>query len=106
MDNLNNNGISQNPFEKLNETELLFLLEHNSDKLTEAQILDIKAKLNNFQIIRENEKRQEMPQVQKVYTKMPRNNKKAGYANIIVLMLTVWLTCLCGMAYIYFSIIG
>lgn len=105
MENLNNNGISPNPFENLNETELLFLLENNSDKLTQAQILDIKAKLNNFQIVRETETKQMENQVQKVYTKtMP--NKKAGYANIIVLMLTVWLTCLCGIAYIYFSIIG
>lgn len=105
MDNLNNNGISQNPFEKLNETELLFLLEHNSDKLTEAQKLDIKAKLNNFQIVRENESKQMEKQVQKVYTKtMPK--KQAGYTNIVVLMLTVWFTCLCGIAYIYFNIIG
>jgi len=105
MDNINN-GISPNPFEKLNETELLFLLEHDSDKLTEAQKLDIKAKLNNFQIVRENETKQMESQIQKVYTKtMPQNNK-AGYTNIIVLMLTVWITCLCGVAYIYFNIIG
>ena len=102
MDNINN-GISPNPFEKLNETELLFLLEHNSDKLTEAQILDIKAKLSNFQIVRENESKQITPQ--KVYTKtMPK--KEAGYTNIVALMLTVWVTCLCGIAYIYFNIIG
>ena len=25
----------------------------------------------------------------------------AGYVNIIILMLTVWATCLCGMAYVY-----
>lgn len=25
----------------------------------------------------------------------------AGYINIIILMLTVWATCLCGMAYVY-----
>lgn len=96
MDNL----ISPNPFEKLNETELLFLLEHNKEMLTEAQILDIQSKLNNFQIMKENEKKQEMPQVQKVYTKtIPKNNK--GYINIIVLMLTVWATCMCCMLYVF-----
>ena len=99
MDNFNNNGISPNPFEKLNETELLFLLEHNKEMLTEAQILDIRAKLNNFQIIKETEKRQELPQVQKVYTKTLPNNR--GYVNIIILMLTVWATCISSMFYIF-----
>ena len=103
MDNQQfDNGIRPNPFEKLNETELMFLLEHNGEQLTEAQKLDIQAKLNSFQVLKGNEKKQDQPFVQKVYTKtMPQHNRKAGYVNIIILMLTVWLTCLCGMAYIY-----
>lgn len=103
MDNLEfNNGISPNPFDKLSETELIFLLEHNSDKLTEAQKLDLQARINSFQSVKEEEIGLVQKTVQKVYTKTPRNDlRKAGYVDIIVLMLTVWVTCLCGMAYIY-----
>ena len=103
MSNLEfNNGIGPNPFDKLSETDLIFLLEHNADKLTEAQKLDIQARINSFQSVREHEMEFVQRPTEKVYTKtQPRDFKKAGYIDIIVLMLTVWVTCLCGMAYIY-----
>ena len=96
-----NNGISPNPFDKLSETDLIFLLEHSSDKLTEAQKLDIQARINSFQSVREQEMEFVQRPTEKVYTKVRPNNKKAGYVDVIVLMLTVWATCLCGMAYVY-----
>ena len=41
--------ISPSPFANLTEAELLFLLKNKKDSLTPAQILDVQARLSNFQ---------------------------------------------------------
>jgi len=97
-----NNGISPNPFDKLSETDLIYLLQNNSAQLTEAQKLDIQSRISNFERARQAEMEIiDFPEPQKTYQKLPQNTRRAGYIDIIVLMLTVWATCLCGMAYVY-----
>ena len=99
MDNLNY-GIGPNPFDKLNETELLLLL--NNKDLTPEQRLLIEAKLSEYRIEREQNLTTNIERP-KVYVKKTKNS---GYVDIIILMLTVWLTCLCGFVYVYSQIIG
>ena len=102
MENQNlDNLISPNPLDKLSETELIYLLQTNP-QLPEAQKLEIQARINRFEVERQAEMEViDFPEPAKQYTKLPQNNRRAGYVDIIVLMLTVWATCLCGMAYVY-----
>ena len=98
----NQNVISPNPFDSLSETDLIYLLKNNSAQLTEAQKLDIQARISNFERQRHAEMEIiDFPEPEKTYQKLPQNNRRAGYVDIVILMLTVWATCLCGMAYIY-----
>lgn len=103
MENQNlDSVISPSPFASLSETDLIYLLEHNSSQLTEAQKLDIQARISSFERARQAEMEIiDFPEPTKIYKKLPQNKKRAGYIDIIVLMLTVWATCLCGMAYVY-----
>jgi len=103
MENQNLEGIiGPNPFDSLSETDLIYLLQHNSEQLTEAQKLDIKARISKFEGARQAEMEIiDFPEPVKQYQKLPQNNRRAGYVDIIILMLTVWTTCLCGMAYVY-----
>ena len=94
--------ISPNPFDSLSETDLIYLLQHNSEQLTEAQKLDIQARISKFERVRQAEMEViDFPEPAKQFKKLPQNNRRAGYVDIIILMLTVWATCLCGMAYVY-----
>lgn len=99
--------ISPSPFANLTEAELLFLLKNKKDSLTPAQILDIEARLNAFQQTMKQEATIEFTEPQKTYVKTMNNNnikRNAGYADIVILMLSAWATCLCGLAYIYSQI--
>lgn len=92
-------GIQPSPFENLTETDLMFLLEHDKDKLTEQQIADIHTKLDSF----EKESEPNITQ-DKTMTLVPRNSRRAGYVDVVILMLTTWITCLVGLAYIYLNL--
>lgn len=99
--------IGPSPFANLTEAELLFLLKNKKDSLTPAQILDVQARLSNFQQTMKQEKEIEFTEPQKTYVKTMNNNnieRNAGYADIVILMLSAWATCLCGLAYIYSQI--
>ena len=102
MENQNfDNVISPNPLDNLTETDLIYLLQNNP-QLPEAQKLDIQARISQFERARQAEMEIiDFPEPAKQYQKLPQNNRRAGYVDIIVLMLTVWATCLCGMAYVY-----
>ena len=103
------NEISPSPFDKLSESDLIFLLDHDRDRLTDSQVIDIQSRINRFRNDRDQEVKQaedniivEIPS--KTYTLSRNNLKKAGYINIAILMLATWITCLCGIAYIYLRI--
>ena len=102
MENQNfDNVISPNPLDRLSETELIYLLQTNPH-LPEAQKLDIQARISKLERARQEEMEIiDFPEPAKQYKKLPQNNRRAGYIDIIILMLTVWATCLCGMAYVY-----
>lgn len=103
-DRFNDFGISKSPLDGLNETELQLAL--NNPNLPIALRLEIESRLANF----ENEKNTIGYGVGNVAAKtitksLPQfknsNNDRAGYIDIIILMLVTWVTCLCGMAYVY-----
>lgn len=101
------NKINPSPFDALSESDLIYLLEHNKESLTEAQIIDIQSRINRLQ--NNSEDLEYTLAKEKQLTLMPpKKTGRAGYVDIIILMLTTWITCLCGMAYIYsrLNIIG
>ena len=102
MENQNfDNVISPNPLDSLTETDLIYLLQTNP-QLPEAQKLDIQTRIGKFERARQADMEViDFPEPAKQFKKLPQNNRRAGYIDIIVLMLTVWATCLCGMAYVY-----
>lgn len=108
-DGVNYFGISKSPLDGLNETELQLAL--NNPNLPDSLRLEIESRLANF----ESEKgtidygvgnvsaktmSKSLPQFKNSNNDKSRYDR-AGYIDIIVLMLTVWATCLCGMAYVY-----
>lgn len=94
---LNQTEINPSLFDKLSESDLAFLLEHDKDKLTEEQVLKITAKLQQT----DNEELEK----DRVYTLAPaKRSKRAGYVDVVILMLVTWVTCLLGMAYIYIQL--
>lgn len=94
---LNQTEINPSLFDKLSESDLAFLLEHDKDKLTEEQVLKITAKLQQI----DNEELDK----DRVYTLAPaKRSKRAGYVDVVILMLVTWVTCLLGMAYIYIQL--
>ena len=102
-------GISPSPLDNMDAGQLEVLLNMPVD---EALKMEARARLNSM-------KRDEIVTLgrgnsqAKTYTNaLPqfKNSRAddAGYINIIILMLTVWATCLCGMFYVYsqLSIMG
>lgn len=89
------------PFAKLTEGDLAYLLEHDKDKLTSEQIANIETKISQIKA----EKEAFSKENSKVYT-LTQPKKKAGYVDIVVLMLTTWCTCMVALAYIYANIMG
>lgn len=98
------NRVNPSLFDKLSNADLHYLLEHDKDKLTEAQVFDIQSRINRF----EEEDIYDKSNDKTLTLNIPKKFNKAGYVDIIVLMLVTWATCLCGMAYIYakLNIIG
>lgn len=95
-------GISPSPLDNMDAGQLEVLLNMPVD---EALKMEARARLNSM-------KRDEIDTLgrgnsqAKTYTNaLPqfKNSRAddAGYINIIILMLTVWATCLCGMFYVY-----
>jgi len=103
-DRVNDFGISKSPLDGLNETELQLAL--NNPNLPAPLRLEIESRLANF-VNEEPTRNYGVGNVNaKTMTKsLPQfknsNNDRAGYIDIIILMLVTWITCLCGMAYIY-----
>lgn len=89
------------PFAKLTEGDLAYLLEHDKDKLTSEQIASIETRISKIK----QEKEAISLENNKVYTLTP-PKKKAGYVDVVVLMLTTWCTCMVALAYIYANIMG
>lgn len=100
-------GISHSPLDKMDAGELEVLL--NMPDVDEALKMEARAKLDRM--TREEVDTLGRGNAQQVQAKRmslasePFKSKgredDAGYINIIILMLTVWATCLCGMAYVY-----
>lgn len=93
----NDSVLTSNPLDKLSGTELQFLLTHNKEVLSEAQVIEIEARLSRM------EDQEFTEDLGKSLVLMPKKKKigRAGYVDVIILMLTTWATCLLGMAYIY-----
>ena len=113
MDNINDTGISRSPLDGLNELELQLALQN--PELPAALRVEIESKLavierenkledasmgeNNFGQVTAKTMTKSLPQF--------KNNKDSyGYVDIIILMLVTWVTCLCGMFYVYSNIMG
>lgn len=101
-------GISHSPLDKMDAGELEVLL--NMPNVDEALKMEARAKLDSMTREEVDTLGRGNSQVHvpaKTYTNaLPQFKNKsraddAGYINIIILMLTVWATCLCGMAYVY-----
>ena len=132
---INNDGISPSTIDSLNEMgsyepnsfgiptnsrfsdksteDLNDLLNFGRSIITEAEVLEIEAILNSRKREDEVDTFGRGNSQAKTYTNaLPqfKNSREddAGYINIIILMLTVWATCLCGMFYVYsqLSIMG
>jgi len=97
---MENKEINVKALNNLKETELIYLLEHKKDELSEEQISYIESKINKL------EEKEINLEKGKVKTYTLNTNFKNGYVNIIVLMLATWITCLCGMFYVYSNIMG
>ena len=102
-------------FSKMPTEDLNDILNFGRSKITEAEALEIEAILRSRK--REDEvdntlDRGNSPAKRKSLASKPFKSEggedDAGYINIIILMLTVWATCLCGMFYVYsqLSIMG
>ena len=100
-------------FSNMSTEDLNDILNFGRSKITEAEALEIEAILNSRKREDEVDTLGRGNFQAKTYTKaLPqfKNSRAddAGYINIIILMLTVWATCLCGMFYVYsqLSIMG
>lgn len=102
-------------FSNMSTEDLNDILNFGRSKITEAEALEIEA------ILRSRKREDDVDtlghgnsQVQSKRISLAskpfksKSNDDAGYINIIILMLTVWATCLCGMFYVYsqLSIMG
>ncbi|MBE6144875.1 MAG: hypothetical protein E7169_04810 [Firmicutes bacterium] len=96
--------IKANPFDNLSEADLIFLLEHNKDKLSEAQILDVQSRISRFQNSRQDMDYTHTHEPVKTMMLTPQNKKRAGYVDITILMLSVWAMGILCMAYVYTKI--
>lgn len=96
----NNSVLTSNPLDNLSDNDLRFLLDHDKEKLTEAQVIEIEARLSRMD---ETEFTQNLGNLGKSLVLTPAKKKmgRAGYVDVIILMLSTWFTCLLGMAYIY-----
>ena len=100
-------------FSNMSTEDLNDILNFGRSRITEAEALEIEAILNSRKREDEVDTLGRGNSQAKTYTKaLPqfKNSRAddAGYINIIILMLTVWATCLCGMFYVYsqLSIMG
>lgn len=99
-------GISYSPLDKMDAGELEVLL--NMPNVDEALKMEARAKLDSMTREKVDTLGHGNSQVQAKRMSLASEPFKskgreddAGYINIIILMLTVWATCLCGMAYVY-----
>lgn len=106
-------GISHSPLDKMDAGELEVLL--NMPNVDTALKMEARARLNSMKREEGDTLGRGNAQVQAKRMSLASEPFKskgreddAGYINIIILMLTVWATCLCGMAYVYsqLSIMG
>lgn len=106
-------GISPSPLDNMDAVELEVLL--NMPNVDEALKMEARAKLDRMTREEVDTLGRGNSQVQAKRMSLASEPFKskgreddAGYINIIILMLTVWATCLCGMAYVYsqLSIMG
>lgn len=95
--NQNDSVLTTNPLDKLSDTELQYLLDHNKEVLSEAQVIEIEARLTRTE---DNEFTQDLGK-SLILTPPKKKMGRAGYVDVIILMLTTWATCLLGMAYVY-----
>ena len=97
-------------FSNMSTEDLNDLLNFGKSRITEAEVLEIESILASRR--REEDEVDTLgrgnSQVQAKRMSLASEPFKskgreddAGYINIIILMLTVWATCLCGMAYVY-----